>query len=81
MHNFAFFDLGFMFTLFGINISVPNFRQHFKNKSNESQFIRIVAFNERTTVFFPFPVLIYGSKGGQPNMFQLFVPLLLLKDH
>lgn len=75
MHHFAFFDLGFMFTLLGINISIPNFRQYFKKKSNVSQLIRIVAFNARTTVFFPFPVLIYGSKGGQQNMFQLFVSL------
>lgn len=54
MHHFAFFDLGFMFTLFGINISIPNFRQYLKNKSNESQFIRIAAFHAGTTMFFHF---------------------------
>lgn len=75
MHHLTFFDLGFMFTLFGIKMSIPNFRQYFKNKPNESQFIRIAAFIARTTMFVPFPGLIYGSKGGQPNTFQLFVSL------
>lgn len=54
MHYFAFFDLGFMFTLFRINIAILNFGQDFKNTSNEPQLIRIASFSARTAMFFHF---------------------------